>query len=332
MFSGTLFRELITGLTQPQFLHTLVVDTIRVFVILVVAWILSKLISRVTSALHKYALKVMSKRTDENSFNQHTFDIEKRTATLTGVARPIAQRAMMDVRVDHDSARARLDITPLIAGAGVAGIALSLGAQNFIKDIIGGVFLLLDNQIRVGDAVAINDTGGVVEEINLRTTLVRGENGALHIFSNGGINKLTNNSREFSFAVFEFSIDPRQAPDPAIAAIRDTAETLAKEEAYASGVIAPVEVYGVDRMTDSALIIKGRLKTLPGKQWAIGRELNRRIRLRFEADGILRPRPVTDVQFTDLPYSRDELKKMVQEAVAERPAEPPSRREPQAQP
>jgi len=324
MFSGALLRDLITSLNQPQFLHTIAVDTVRVLMILLVAWILSRLISRVTAALHKYALKVMQKRgADPASFDQHRHDIEKRTATLTGVAGRSLSAVIWTFASIMILRELGFDITPLIAGAGVAGIALSLGAQNFIKDIIGGVFLLLDNQIRVGDAVSINDTGGVVEEINLRTTLVRGENGALHIFANGGINKLTNNSREFAFAVFEFSIDSRQAPEPAIVSIRETAEALAKDEAYAGGVIAPVEIYGVDRITDSALVIKGRIKTLPGKQWNVVRELNRRIRARFETDKILRPRPVTDVQFAEPLMSRDDVKKIVREAIAEGAGAPP---------
>ncbi len=322
-FSGALLRELVSDLTRPEFLHAVVTDTLRVLLIAGLAWIASRLVRRLMTALQTYSLRMMTKRIDPTNFDQHHLEIEKRTATLTGVASRTLSAIIWVFAFIMILRELGFDITPLLAGAGVAGIALSLGAQNFIKDIIGGVFLLLDNQIRVGDAVIINDTSGLVEEINLRTTLIRGENGALHIFSNGNINKLTNSSREFAFVVFEYSIDSRQAPEPAIAAIRETAETLLAEDAFASGVAAPVEVYGVDRMTDSGSIIKGRIKTRPGKQWPIGRELNRRVLARFEADGIQRPRPVTDVQFSTPPYSRDDLKQLVREVLAEKPSPPP---------
>ncbi len=316
-FFAGLLRELGADLSRPQLVRALTADAIRVLLIVVFAWLSSRLVRRLMGALHDYAIRMMSKRVEPALFDQAGFDMEKRTATLTGVAGRSLGGLIWAIAMIMILRELGFDIRPLLAGAGVAGIAISLGAQNLIKDIIGGLFILLDNQIRVGDAVIINDTSGVVEEINLRTTLVRGENGALHIFSNGSIAKLTNNSREFSFAMFEFSIDHRQAPEPAIEAIRETAATMAAEEAFQPFIIAPAEIYGVDRITDAALVIKGRIKTQPGKQWGFGRELNRRVKARFDANDIQRPRPATDVQIAEAPYSRDELKQLVLEAMAE---------------
>ncbi|MEO8027765.1 MAG: mechanosensitive ion channel family protein [Bryobacteraceae bacterium] len=295
-FSAAFLGDFLTGVSRPQFLRQVAAQSMRIVLILVLAWIASRVVRRMMRTLHAYTLRMMTKRTGSESFDQQHLDLDKRTATLTGVAGRTMSVVIWVFGVIMTLRELGFDITPLIAGAGVAGIGISLGAQNVIKDLIGGVFLLLDNQIRVGDAVMINDVGGIVEEINLRTTLVRSENGGLHIFQNGGIQKLANNSREFVYFVFEFTVNHRQDPDAAISIIRDVTSEVAADPSFAPFVLAPPEVFGVDRITDTGLVIKGRVKTLPGKQWPTGREMNRRMKLRFEADGILRAAPVMDLR------------------------------------
>ena len=187
------------------------------------------------------------------------------------------------------------EVWPLVTGAGVIGVAIGLGAQSVIKDILGGLLLLIENQIRIGDVAVINGKGGLVEELNLRTTVLRGEDGAVHIFANGSIQSLSNLTREYSFYVFNLSVDYKENTDHAIQVLKEIADQLQSEEPYHSVVLAPLEVMGVDQLGDFAVVIKARFKTLPGQQWLIGREMNRRIKQRFEEAQIEMPFPTRTI-------------------------------------
>ena len=179
----------------------------------------------------------------------------------------------------------------------MAGIAIGLGAQNIIKDVLGGVFLMMENQIRVNDVAVINGKTGLVEEINLRTTVLRGEDGAVHIFPNGTIQGLTNLTREYSYYVLIFRSPSREDPDRVVAVLAAIGEELAQEEPYRSAVLAPLEVLGVDKMDSSGATIKARFKTIPNQQWLVGREMNRGIVQRFEEAkiGLSSPAPTVNV-------------------------------------
>jgi small conductance mechanosensitive channel len=181
------------------------------------------------------------------------------------------------------------DVRPLLAGAGVAGVAIGFGAQNIIKDVLGGIFLMMENQIRVNDIAVINGKSGLVEEINLRTTVLRGEDGAVHIFPNGTIQGLTNLTREYSFYVFNLSVSYAEDTDRVVSVLAGIAGELSQEEPYRSAVLAPLEVLGVDKLADSGAVIKARFKTVPNQQWMVGREMNRRIIKRFEEAKIEMP-------------------------------------------
>lgn len=182
-------------------------------------------------------------------------------------------------------------IEPLLASLGVAGLALGLGAQTLIKDWLGGLFLLLEDQIRIGDSVTINSFSGTVTEINLRTTVLRAENGAVHIVSNGSITVLTNLTREFSYYIFETILAHRADAEKALQILQLTGAEIAAEEAYRSAALAPIEIMGVDKLGERGATIRARIKTLPSRQYLIGRELNRRIKQRFDAAEILFPPP-----------------------------------------
>jgi len=184
------------------------------------------------------------------------------------------------------------DVRPLLAGAGVVGVAVGFGAQNIIKDVLGGVFLMMENQIRVNDVVVINGKTGLVEEINLRTTVLRGEDGAVHSFPNGMIQGLTNLTREYSYYVFNLSISYAEDTDHVVAVLQAIGNELGQEEAYRAVLLAPIEVLGVDKLADSGAMIKARFKTVPNQQWMVGREMNRRIIKRFEEAKIGMPSAV----------------------------------------
>ena len=184
-----------------------------------------------------------------------------------------------------------LDIAPVLTGAGIVGLAVGFGAQTLVRDIISGFFLILENQVRVGDVAAINGTGGLVEAINLRTIVLRDVDGTVHVFPNGAINTLANRSKEFSYAVLEIGIDYDEDPDRVARILADIGASLQADDRFGPLILAPLEVLGVESLTDWSVVMKMRMKTIPLKQWEIGRELRKRILRRFTQDGIQLPTP-----------------------------------------
>jgi small conductance mechanosensitive channel len=263
----------------------------RIAAILVFAYIFTRAISKLLRGLRGYIVRMMLKAGGGSEY-----EIEKRVQTVSGVARRSLFVLVWAIAWIMILKELNFDIRPLLAGAGVVGVAIGLGAQNIIKDILGGIFLLMENQIRVNDVAVINGKGGLVEEINLRTTMLRAEDGSVHIFPNGGIQSLSNLTRDYSYYVFNLSVDYKEDPDHVIAVLKEIADQLQGEEPYHSAILAPLEVMGVDQLGDFAVQIKARFKTLPGQQWLIGREMNRRIKKRFEEAQIEMPFPTQSIQ------------------------------------
>jgi small conductance mechanosensitive channel len=189
----------------------------------------------------------------------------------------------------------------------------------------------------VNDVAVINGTGGLVEELNLRTTVLRSQDGVVHVFPNGAITTLSNMTREYSFYVLDIGVAYKEDTDRVIQAMHDVAEQMRSEPAYAEMILAPLEMLGVDRFTDSAVMIRARIKTEPIRQWSVGRELNRRIKKRFDELDIEIPFPHTSLYFGSAskplkielePSTREELKQIVREVVQEagrtNPSGPPA--------
>ena len=143
--------------------------------------------------------------------------------------------------------------------------------------MIAGFFLILENQVRVGDVAVINGVGGVVEAINLRTIVLRDGEGAVHVFQNGAINTLANRTKDYWYYVIDVNVHYNQDVDRVIAILRATGQELEQDPAYRPLILAPLEVWGVDAFLDTKVTIKIRIKTVPLKQWDVGRELRRRI-------------------------------------------------------
>jgi small conductance mechanosensitive channel len=170
-----------------------------------------------------------------------------------------------------------IDITPVLTGAGIVGLAVGFGAQTLVRDIISGFFLILEDQVRVGDVTVVNGQGGLVEELNLRTIVLRDESGAVHVFPNGEVKTLANLSKDFSYYVLTVKVPFDQDIDAVAAAMQDAAAGLMKEPDYRPHILEPLEVYGVDAWEPGTLIVKARIKTVPLKQWFVGRELRKRM-------------------------------------------------------
>jgi small conductance mechanosensitive channel len=185
-----------------------------------------------------------------------------------------------------------LNITPFLTGAGILGLAVGFGAQTLVRDVISGFFLILEDQVRVGDVAAINGVAGLVEAINLRTIVLRDAEGTVHVFPNGSITTLANRSKDFSYYVIDLPISYREDPDRVAAVLKEIAAGMQADPAFAPWMLEPLEIQGVDAFRDWSVVLKMRIKTVPTRQWDVGREFRKRIRRRFNEDGIEVPYPV----------------------------------------
>jgi small conductance mechanosensitive channel len=180
---------------------------------------------------------------------------------------------------------------PVLTGAGIVGLAVGFGAQTLVKDLISGAFLILDDNVRVGDVARINGTGGLVEAINLRTIVLRDHEGTVHVFPNGSITTLSNLTKDFAFAVVDVGFSYGEDTDHVVDVLRRVATDVAEDPAFAPNVLAPVEVQAVEAFGNGQMTVRVRIKARPLTQWDIGRELRRRIKKAFDAEGIQMPAP-----------------------------------------
>jgi len=218
-------------------------------------------------------------------------EIEKQMNTIGGILYKTAAVFIWSVTGTMVLKELGFSIGPLLAGAGIAGLAVGFGAQNLVRDIISGLFIIGENQIRVGDVAILNGTGGLVEAVNLRTTVLRSQDGTVYIFPNGTINTVANMTHGFSYYVFDVAVAYKEDVDHVSDVLQEIGDQIAQEEPYKSMILAPFEVIGLDKFDDSAIIIKARIKTQPIKQWEVGREINRRIKKRFDELNIEIPFP-----------------------------------------
>jgi small conductance mechanosensitive channel len=295
----------------------------RIAGLIVAAVMLTWLIRRMIHHLRSRMTQMMNRHASSSQQ-----ELDKRAATIGGVALKASSIAIWCLVTVWTLKEIGLDITPLLTGAGIAGLAVGFGAQNLVRDVISGLFILLENQVRVGDVAVINGTGGLVEEINLRTIVLRSQDGAVHVVPNGAITSLTNLTREFSFYVFETGVAYKEDTDHVVEVLKQVAAEVREDAAFQNDILEPLEVLGVDRFADSAVIIRSRVKTQAGRQWAVGREMNRRIKKRFDALGIEIPFPHRSVHFgeagrpirVELDLSnREQWRELIQEAMASKP-------------
>ncbi len=291
------------------------VNCVRIGALLIFAWVASYAAKRGVRGLRAWAVRRML---SGGSISE--LEVQKRVQTISGVVGPALSILIWLLALIMMLREMNFNIGPLLAGAGVAGVALGFGAQSLIKDVLNGMFLLIENQIRINDVVVINGTGGLVEEINLRTTVLRGENGAVHTFPNGSITTLSNLTREFSYAVFSVTVGYGEDVDRVMAVITELGDEMRQEDAWKDVILQPLEMMGVDALADSGVVIKFRLRTVPMKQWSVAREMNRRIKGRFEQARIDMPYPTRTIQLASSPALRDEIRAAVREVLAEKQA------------
>ncbi len=214
-----------------------------------------------------------------------------RTALLVSILVIVAMMVLSEIGVN---------IAPLLAGAGVLGIAIGFGSQKLVQDIITGLFLLLENTMQVGDVVTLGGLSGVVEQLSIRTIRLRAEDGSVYVIPFSAVTTVTNMTRDFSQAVIEAQVAYKDDYDDVVAVLRGIAADMRAEPQWATEIRDDIEVMGLERFADNAVVIKCRIRCGPFGRWSVGREFRRRMKLAFDAEGIEIPSPSQKLIFEPL--------------------------------
>jgi len=218
-------------------------------------------------------------------------EAEKRSDTLASVMKYVVTIVLLSVVLVMILGEFGVKIGPILAAAGVLGLAVGFGAQHLVQDVFSGFFILLEDQIRVGDVVTISGHTGLVEKVNLRMTILRDLSGNVHYIRNGMIDVVTNMTKDYSRYVFEIGVAYREDIDDVIKVMKEVDEELRADEEFGKHILEELEIMGLDEFADSAIVIKARTKTRPSSQWLIKREYLRRLKKRFDELDIEIPFP-----------------------------------------
>ncbi len=275
---------------MARFTKWLIYDIPVVLAILLIMFVLLRFNRTFFRRLNNLLINRARKGHDDESL-----EAEKRINTLSGILKGLGRILIWSVFSMIVLRRLGLDIAPLLAGAGILGLAIGFGAQELVRDFISGFFILLENQIRAGDVVRINGTAGLVERIELRTTTLRDFDGVVHIFQNGKINTISNLTKEWSAVSFDIGVAYKEDTDNVMEVMKNVGTEMIGDDAFRDMFMEPIEIMGLDKFDDSAIVIKARIKTKPGSQWTVGREYRRRLKIAFDGRGIEIPFPHTTV-------------------------------------
>ena len=268
-------------------------------------WLTTSFGQRVTGSLITIALLVvltivlweLISAMIERYLSQDGGLVSARAKTLLPLLRTTLLIVLVTIVVMVSLAELGLNIGPLLAGAGVVGLAIGFGAQTLVKDIITGLFILIEDHIAVGDVVKVGTHAGVVENLSLRTIKLRDLAGVVHVVPFSEVTTLENMTKDFSRYVFEVGVAYREDTDHVVEVLKALGDELKADPVFEPDILEPLEVLGVDKFGDNAVVIKARITTRPIRQWAVGREFNRRMKKRFDELGIEIPFPHRTIYF-----------------------------------
>jgi len=252
----------------------------RILLIAIAAWVLIAVLQR---AIRVVRSRIASRFDDAEAV--------KRAETLGRVFRYIVAIVVGAIAVMLILSELGISVAPILGAAGVVGLAVGFGAQSLVKDFFTGFFILFENQIRKGDVVKVADHGGLVEEVTLRYVRLRDYDGNVHFVPNGIITSVVNMSRGFAQSVIDVGIAYRESIDEAIEVIREVGAKLRSDPAFAARILDDLEIAGVDKWDDSAVVLRCRFKVAPLEQWGVRREFLRRLKNEFDVRGIEIPYP-----------------------------------------
>jgi small-conductance mechanosensitive channel len=255
-------------------------SAVTILVVLIVAILAWELVS---GAIARYLERLSAEASQQERV--------KRLSTLLPLARNVVMIALIVFVALIVLSELGVNIAPLLAGAGVAGLAIGFGAQTLVKDVITGLFILIEDTVQIGDVVEADGRSGVVEGLSIRTLMLRDLNGNLHTIPFSAVGSVKNMTKGFAYYLFDIGVAYRENTDEVIALLREVDEELRADPDYTPVILAPLDVWGVDRFADSAVIVRARYKTLPGNQWMVGRAFNARMKKKFDERGIEIPFP-----------------------------------------
>lgn len=244
----------------------------------------------ILSQMSRWVVKWVERFVPEKNSLQAT-EAKKRAQTLGNILRHVLLIVIFFTAILMILGELGIQLAPLLATAGIGALAIGFGAQSLVKDFISGFFIILEDQYRIGDVIEVAGVSGLVESVSLRKTVLRDLEGRVHTIPNGEIKVVSNLSKEWSQAVVDIGISYRDDVDRIIALLTQIGKELAGEEPYQSAILESPQILGVERFGESQLVIRMIVKTMPLKQWEVGRELRRRIKNRFDEKGIQIPPP-----------------------------------------
>jgi small conductance mechanosensitive channel len=260
--------------------HTL--NTLRIVFILVLAW----LVSRILRSL----IRRIERLSDEGDSSMIT-ERERRARTVGRILRQASAVVVWSVTAMLVLGELGIDMKPILAGAGILGLAVGFGAQTLVKDVITGFFILLENQISVGDTVTAAGCSGVVEAVNLRTTVLRDVDGTTHIIPNGAITVVANATRDWSRALLDVGVAYKEDTDRCESVLREVGSGLEGDPVYGKKLLGPFEYHGVIKLGESSVVLRMVARTQPQEGATVVRELRRRVKSAFDQAGIEIPFP-----------------------------------------
>lgn len=290
MESKELFTQEFWENVLDKFLGWLISDGPSLILVFILLYVSLKFLNLIIRRIKKIFATRIIKGDDAGSL-----ETRKRMDTLLGIIKGIGRIIIWSVFLMILLKKLDVDIGPILAGAGILGLAVGFGAQELVRDFISGFFMILEDQLRTGDVAVINGTGGLVEKIELRTITLRDFSGVVHIFQNGKVNTVANMTKEWSAMVFDIGVAYKEDVDHVMKVMQETGEKLVNDPQFKNKIIEPLEIFGLDKFGDSAIVIKARLKTIPIEQWTIGREYRKRLKKAFDEAGIEIPFPHTTV-------------------------------------
>jgi moderate conductance mechanosensitive channel len=270
------------GVSEPQWnprqlLHWTMTHGINALVILTGAFIV---VRAANLAIEHLQFKLARRHASAD------LEWQRRAATLGGILTSLVTAIVAFVAILMILRELSIDVVPILTGAGIAGLAIGFGAQNLVRDIISGFFLILEDQVRVGDLARINGVAGIVEQINLRTIVLRDGDGAVQVFPNGTITALANLSKQFAYAVVDLRIAYDENIDRVLGTARDVGTSIERDPKWAPLILAPLEIIGIESLADGAATLRVKFRTLPLNQGRVANELRRRLMTTFVARGI----------------------------------------------
>ena len=277
------FGDLLERLAEALRLdgETLVRAGVRVLGIWLLAWLAYRVVA--------LAARRIEKEVDDGDDSVTTLR-ERRGHTISQLLRSVGRLMVISIALLL-TFNVFIDIGPILAGAGILGLAVSFGSQSLVKDFLSGFFILFENQFAIGDVIEAGGKSGTVEKMTLRVVVLRDLKGTIHIVPNSEIKVVSNMTRGWSRAVVDVGITYEEDVDRALAVVRDEAAQFSTDKAWGAQLDGPLEVPGIESLSDSAVVIRTLIKTQPGSQWATAREFRRRLKKRLDREGMSIPYP-----------------------------------------